>query len=303
MPSDIELEDIDQIELSLTGAPAIKEGFIMTKSATDEELRTKFDEFSKLEDEDERFEAFKKLVDEVSKQDEDEDEDEEEDGSKRGRKKQPPFNFEKLDDASKVALRLVQQALSGVEDLPESVADFTKAIEENLSENGKSQTSKSEMVEFAKSRYPGLVEAISEPFQKKLDEVTKTAEELKATAELDEMKKVAADLPGDVEEVAKQLLVFKKALSEEDFDKYVEQQKGLKAQVSKSELFERRSGSRAAEGSAEARIEAKVQSIIQKSGGKTDWADALDIVAKDDSALYEEYQREVRNRPTQLSRG
>jgi len=264
------------------------------KAASEEELKA---EFEKL-DEDARYAMFLKAKDaEAKAQHMMDDENLDEEG--KPKKKAPPeFNFDKADEPTKTALRAIGEALTNIAGVPEPVAEFAKSIKTKLPSG---QKSGDELVAFAKSAFPGLVEAIQQPLQERLSVVEKTAEELQGEKELAEMRALAADLPGDVEIVAKRLVGFKKSMTPEDFEAYITEQKGLKEQVSKSELFGRVSSGQPGAGSAEAIVMSKAQAIVAKSEfGIKDMAAAIEHVGKSDPILWGQYQEEVRNRPSSL---
>ena len=90
-------------------------------------------------------------------------------------------------------------------------------------------------------------------------------------------------------------------MSEEDFQAYIEEQKALKAQVEKSELFKRQSSAQPVQSSAEAAIEKLANDLITKSGnGVDDLTAAYDVITRQQPDLWRQYQGEVRTRPKKL---
>ena len=249
----------------------------------------------KSEDDEEEDEEKKALPPNAKKPDDEEDEEAAPPGTPPD-KKRPPFNFEKADPQVKEALAAVGQALMNIagtgQELPQEVNDFAKSAVKLAAEKKNGN-----IIEVAKSMFPGLVEAVQAPLQAELGSLKGKVEQMEGEREFEEMRKMAEELPGDPEVVAKQLVTIKKAMTPEEFTSYVDTQRGLKSQVAKSDLFQRQSSGQPVAGSAEEIVMRKAQELVAKSeNGVQNLSEAIDLVCKNDPALYARYTEEQRNR-------
>jgi len=239
------------------------------------------------------------------------DESEEEEEEQPSAKKKPVFNFEKADPQTLAVLGAVGRALMDMSEggqaaVGQPVMDFAKSAV-RAAKKARAKISSDEAFEFAKSVLGADgIAAIQAPIAAKLSEMEKTVGKMQEDAELIEMKKTAADLPGvepgneeSVTAKARQLLTIKKALSEADFDEYIKEQRGIKTQIAKSAVFARTSSNQTySDGnSASEKITKMAEEMVSKSAdGKLDLATAIVEVGRKNPELWREYQNEQRNR-------
>lgn len=285
-----QLYGIDQVELTLTREGAIEEEYIMAKNG----LPPNDDE---EEDEDKGGETSN---DKTPPADDDKEKDDE---------KKPTFNFQKADPQTLAVLGAVGKALIGLSESGQEAvgADTMNFAKSAIAAAKKASADSDDKLAFAKSILgEDGVAAIQAPVQAEVAKLQKQVGQMQEDTELSEMKKTASEfVDGDDDEAttakAKQLLNIKKSMTSDEFQSFVEEQRGLRTQVAKSAAFARTSSNQpqTVANSAEAKIDVLVTEFIAKSKEPVDHSTAILAVAAANPTLWGEYQNEVRYRSRQ----
>lgn len=250
-----------------------------SKAKEKEELKKKADEDLSPED--------KKRLENLNKQDPDEEEETEEDMKKS------------KEQLKKARLSVMKTAASILGVKPSVIkkaveAELKKGVHEPNEEED-DEIKKSQLEELAKS-IPGLRDLIESPLKALIAKSDERLQDLEDERDLSSAVEIAKSMPGDTLVVAKRLIQLKKAMDTKEYDDYVEEQKGIKVQLSKSATFSQMGSGRSTEGAtAESKLLALADQVIAKSGqtSKTAKADALALVMEQNTDLANQYNREM----------
>ncbi len=217
--SDEDLEEMFRLrpaEVTLTGAPAVREEFLMTKSKVtlnDLELhglasKLGVDGIEAIPEVEVSKAVAMKTEEQKAEDDEDEDDDKDKkDKDDKGGKVPPQFlkkeDDDKDDDEDEKELDLGKNALirtlaptmlTAKADLP---ANIVKALEKIVEEDSKTDDDDTDtakaVAEVMKSEWPGLIKAINEPYEKRLGSYTRI---FKVTGEHQPARAVKGGLDG-----------------------------------------------------------------------------------------------------------
>ena len=314
-----EIRDLSPKEVSLTVAPQVQEEFLLMKSHTMELTRTEVVELAKSEGvmvEDltdeiiakaetgkakEKEELKKKSDEELSPEDkkrlenlnkQEPNEDEEEDDDEEEMKK----SQEQLRKA-RISVMKTAASILGVKPsvIKKAVEDELKKGVHKPGDEEDDEIKKSQLEELAKS-IPGLRDLIENPLKAEIEKSNKRLQGLEDERDLTSAVEIAKSMPGDTLVVANRLITLKKAMSVKEYDDYVEEQKGLKIQLSKSEVFKQMGSGRSVGGAtAESKLQALADQVISKSGvtKKSEKADALALVMEQNPELTNEYNSDM----------
>ena len=314
-----EIRDLSPKEVSLTVAPQVQEEFLLMKSHTMELTRTEVVDLAKSEGvmvEDltdeiiakaetgkakEKEELKKKSDEELSPEDkkrlenlnkQEPNEDEEEDDDEEEMKK----SQEQLRKA-RISVMKTAASILGVKPsvIKKAVEDELKKGVHKPGDEEDDEIKKSQLEELAKS-IPGLRDLIENPLKAEIEKSNKRLQGLEDERDLTSAVEIAKSMPGDTLVVANRLITLKKAMSVKEYDDYVEEQKGLKIQLSKSEVFKQMGSGRSVGGAtAESKLQALADQVISKSGvtKKSEKADALALVMEQNPELTNEYNSDM----------
>ncbi len=323
---DEDLEEMFRLrpaEVTLTGAPAVREEFLMTKSTVklnDLELHGLASKLGvdgiEAIPEAEVSKAIALKSEELKAEDDDKEDDEDED--KEGGKKNPiPPQFRKnedMDDKDKdkdkkeddeddkeldlgksaVMRSLAPTILTASKaDLP---ANVVKALEKIVAEDEKSDNDDTDaakaVAEVMKSEMPGIVNAISAPYEKRLAQ-------LEGERDAAAMHEIAKSIPGDTGKMTKRLVILKKSMPKADFDEFVAEQVGLQKSIDESELMSTIQGRAVNASEPEQTIQSKAEAIVSKAGKTGDpiaLAKAIETVMDLEPALANQYNNDMQAR-------
>ena len=249
------------------------------KAKEKEKLKKKADEELTPED--------KKRLANLNKQDPEEEEEEEED-------------MKKSQEELKKARISVMKTAASILGVKPSV--IKKAVEAELKkgthkpgEEEDDEIKKSQLEELAKS-IPGLRDLIESPLKAEIAKSNERLQGLEDERDLTAAVEIAKSMPGDTLVVAKRLIQLKKSMDSGEYQDYIEEQKGIKVQLSKSATFSQMGSGRSTEGTtAESKIMALADQVIAKSGNtdKSAKGDAIALVMEQNPDLANQYNREM----------
>jgi len=295
--TDIQITDLDPGEVSLTKRPAVREKTLMVKSEVlNEQQLAELAKSLNIKVEELTPESIRKAEEEIKKgilpfQQPPQQPPQQEDQ----KPKLPPMP--ELDKSVSQYVALAAKTLAPVmSSLPEEIQKyFGSALASPMLSKAEAQA---EQAEIIKSMLPGVVNEITRPLSDKIGTLEATVGELTRAAELSAMREVAKSISPDVEGTAAFLVDLKKAVSQEKFDAFVEQQKRLYAAAAASDAFKQLSKSSQDE-SPVAKIDRLAQEIIAKSENPGDpvvRARALEQVLRANPELAREYERDMSER-------
>lgn len=241
------------------------------------------------------------------------------------------YDFSEVSDKTKSALALAHEAIKGnLEHLPDEVGEFFKSAAKELDfdteiikaahpepEDGESDEDKKKRLEdlkkakekaedekkteMIKSAFPGVLESVEKiavgplkaEIKKAQDEISTLTDKLQR----DEMRIFAKSMaPSDDNDPSDQrideLITIKKSMDGKAWENYTESQRGLIAQLEKSQLFERQANpSASVAGSAYEQLQSIVNSTVEKSEDKNP-SKAWEYAVLTNPTLYDAYRKE-----------
>ncbi len=310
-----EIQDLSPKEVSLTVAPQVREEFLLMKSQTMELTRTEVVELAKSEGvtvEDLTDEVIAKAEGNKAKEKEELKKKTDEELTPEDRKrlanlnKQDPEEEEEEEDMKKSQEELKKARISVMKTaasiLGVKPSVIKKAVEDELKkgvhkpgEEEDDEIKKSQLEELAKS-IPGLRDLIESPLKAEITKSNERLQGLEDERDLTAAVEIAKSMPGDTLVVAKRLIQLKKSMDSGEYQDYIEEQKGIKVQLSKSATFSQMGSGRSTEGTtAESKIMALADQVIAKSGNtsKTAKGDAISLVMEQNPDLANQYNREM----------
>lgn len=230
------------------------------------------------------------------------------------------YDFSNISEETKNALALSHEAVKGhIDALPEQVGLFYKSAAKALDFSSEPELEKpdsdpdttgddadktkvdpeaeaSRVVELIKSALPGAIEVAIKPVETEFKKAQDRIAELEGLRDRDEITEIAASITpnGDKPspELVDQLVTIKKSMSPEQWEKYLERERGTKIQLEKSALLERQSSPAAlSANSAYGQLKGIADSLIEKSEVK-DPTSAWDVACERNPALYDQYRAE-----------
>ncbi len=323
---DEDLEEMFRLrpaEVTLTGAPAVREEFLMTKSKVQLNNLELHGLASKLGvdgieaiPEAEVSKAIALKSEELKAEDDDKEDEDDKDKDKDGKGKVPPQFMKREDEddedkkkgvhddddeddddldlgKSAVMRALAPTILASKADLPASVV---KSLEKIVAEDEKSDSDDTDaakaVAEVMKSEMPGIVKAISEPYEKRLAG-------LEAERDSAQMHEIAKSIPGDTGKMTKRLVILKKSMPKVDFDEFVQEQVSLQKNIDESEAMSTLQGRGTNASEPEQTVRRKAEAIVSKSGktgDKVELAKAIETVMEQEPALARAYNNDMQAR-------
>jgi hypothetical protein len=283
------ITDLDPIEVTLTFAPAIREEFIMAKSANplnEQELEAlaKSLNIEKVEDipadklqaaiasKDASGGNLDPRLDKRMPGDPDPDKKPDEDDPTK-----KPNPFANLDQSVSQALTVAAKALEPhMQSLPEDIQKYFGALPKpDIAPPG--STEPNPMLEAVKSALPEIMKSVTDPMENTIKSLTEQVDALSTEKEMVESRTIAKSISADVEGTAGFLVELKKnGISDENFKKYVEDQRRMYHAASQSDAFRTISKSKGDSVSAYDQVMAKAQDMVAKSENPTN----SDVLAK-----------------------
>ena len=322
-----EIFDLRTAEVTLTGAPAVREDFLMTKAEltlNDLELHglasklgvdgieaipeveirkavtlkveeeNEEDKKKRLHEEEEDPDKNGKVPPQFAKkaEGEDDDDDKDEDDDK-------PLELGK----SSVIRGLAPAMLTVKADLPKSlVRALEKSIEDGKADDDedKDEMKKNEaLVEAMKSEMPGILKLVSEPLHADIKKSQERISTLEAERDMVGFREIAKSMPGDEEKIAARLAHLSKSMSKSEYDAFVEEQQGIFKTLEESDLLKSVQGRGVDSTDPIAVVEARADAEIAKSGkagNQQAKAEALLSILESDSVVANAYHREMEQR-------
>lgn len=310
-----EMFDLNPKEVTLTGAPAVKEDFLMVKgneglndlelhglaakggyngieAIPEVEIKKAVDLKTEAENEaakglhaDDEDPDKDKTPEQLRKQEEDKDKEDDEDELDLGK--------------SHVVRSLAPAMLTVKADLPKNLV---KALEKSVAdaeaekEDDKDTEAAKAVAEVMKSEAPALATLIQAPLLVEIKKSTDRIAALEAERDLVAFTEVAKSMPGDVEKVAKRLVILKKSMNTKDFDTFVEEQQGVQKALLESEAFKSMQGRGVDTSDAVRAVQAKAEAEISKSGKSGDQvelAKAITHILETDKTLADAYHKDM----------
>ncbi|MCH8825517.1 MAG: hypothetical protein IIB16_01055, partial [Chloroflexi bacterium] len=286
-----EIFDLRTAEVTLTGAPAVREDFLMTKAEVtlnDLELhglasKLGVDGIEAIPE----VEIRKAITLKVEEENEEDKKkglhDDEEDPDKKG--KVPPQFMKKAEDEedeeededkplelgkSSVIRGLAPAMLTVKADLPKSlVRALEKSIEDGKAEDDedKDEMKKNEaLVEAMKSEMPGILKLVSEPLHADIKKSQERIATLESERDMVGFREIAKSMPGDEEKIAARLSHLSKSMNKADYDAFVEEQQGIFKTLEESDLLKSVQGRGVDATDPIASIQARAEAEVSKSG-------------------------------------
>ena len=321
-----EIFDLRTAEVTLTGAPAVREDFLMTKAEVtlnnlelhglasklgvdgieaipEVEIRKAIT----LKVEEENEEDKKKRMDE-----------EEEDPDKKG--KVPPQFLKKVEDEddkedeededkplelgkSSVIRGLAPAMLTVKADLPKSlVRALEKSIEDGKAEDDDDDDEMKKsgaLVEAMKSEMPGILKLVAGPLHADIKKSQERIATLEAERDMVGFREIAKSMPGNEEKVASRLAHLSKSMNKADYDAFVEEQQGIFKTLEESDLLKSIQGRGVDATDPIAVVQTRAEAEIAKSGKAGDpqaLGEALMRILDSDPAMARAYNNEMEQR-------
>lgn len=316
-----EIFDLRPKEVTLTGAPAVREDFLMTKSEgttlNDLELhglasKLGVDGIEAIPE----VEIKKAITLKTEAENETEKglhDDEEEDPDKKG--KVPPQFMKKAEDDDKdkkdddedeldlgksdLIRTLAPALLTQKSSLPASlVKALEKSVEEGKDDDADTDSAKA-VADVMKSELPTLFKMVSEPLLADIKKSEDRIATLEAERDLVGYREIAKSMPGDIEKVAVRLAHLSKSMSKSEYDSFVEEQRGIFKTLEESDLLKSIQGHAVDTTDPIVAVQVKAEAEIAKSGKSGDpeaLANALIHVLNSEPAMANAYHREMENR-------
>lgn len=321
--ADEDLEEMFAIrpaEVTLTGAPAVREDFLMTKSAVQLNNLELHGLASKLGvdgieaiPEVEISKAVAIKSEELKAEDDDKDKDDEKDDEKN---KIPP-QLRKDDDGSKKAddddedddkddeldlgksqiMRALAPAiLAQKSDLPNSVVKaLEKIVGDSKEDDADSEAAKAVASVLSKSESP-LVKMIQDPLLKQIKKSEDQLAELVQERDEARMHEIAKSIPGNIDAMTKRLVLLKKSMPASEFDAFVKEQQGIQIMIEENEMMKSIQGRGVDASDAQNAVRTKAEAMISKAGkagDQVELAKAIVTVLDQEPALAQQYHKDM----------
>ena len=325
--ADEDLEEMFAIrtaEVTLTGAPAVREDFLMTKSnmvalnnlelhglasklgvtgieaipeveiskAVDlktEELKAEEDEKEEDDDKDKN-----KIPPQLRKAADDDDPDKD-----KKKDMDEDDDEDELDlGKSQIMRALAPAILAQKSGLPDSIVKaLEKAVADKEPDDADTEAAKAVASVLSKSESP-LVKMIQDPLLKQIQKSEDQLAELVQERDEARMHVIAKSIPGDIDAMTKRLVMLKKSMPASEFDAFVKEQQGIQTMIEENEMMKSIQGRGVDASDAQAAVRTKAEAMISKAGkagDQVELAKAIVTVLDQEPALATQYHKDMQH--------